>query len=65
MNQSSFKCFAIRTTHPFLVLHLVSNEGWVKRLLQLYKRLVQPYRSLLSITGDAFRHFLPVRHTHF
>ena len=24
-------------------LHLVSNEGWVKRLLLLYKQLIQPY----------------------
>ena len=27
-------------------LRLVSNEGWLKRLLQLYKRLIQPYLSL-------------------
>ena len=29
------------------VLRLVSNEGWLKCLLLLYKRLVQPYLSLL------------------
>ena len=28
-------------------LHLVSNEGRVKRLLLLYKRLIQPYLSIL------------------
>ena len=29
------------------MLRLVSDEGRVKRLLQLYKRLMQPYLSLL------------------
>ena len=50
MNQSSFKCFASRTTHPLFkgnALRLVSNEGRVKRLLQRYKRLIRPYLSLL------------------
>ena len=28
-------------------LYLASNEGWVKRLLLLHKRLLQPYLSLL------------------
>ena len=28
-------------------LHLVSNEGRVKYLFQLYKQLIQPYLSLL------------------
>ena len=50
MNQSSFKYFASRTTHPFLKVLLVSNEGRVKRLFQLYKRLIQPYPSLLWLS---------------
>ena len=29
------------------VLRLVINEGWLKRLLLLYKWLIQPYLSLL------------------
>ena len=29
------------------VLRLVSNEGWLKRLLLLYKRIIHPYISLL------------------
>ena len=28
-------------------LRLVSNEGGLKRLLQLYKRLIKPYLSVL------------------
>ena len=55
------------------MLRIVGNKEWVKRLLQLYKRLVQPYLNLIQIntdffgyiTGNAFRHFLPLRHTHF
>ena len=40
-----------RTTHPLLKLKrlrhkLVSNEGQLKRLLLLYKGLIQPYFSL-------------------
>ena len=39
-----------RTIHPLLKLkrlYLVSNEGCLKRLLLLYKGLLQPYLSLL------------------
>ena len=39
------------------VLRLVTNKEWLKCLLLLYKRLIQPYLSLV------WRHFPPVRHT--
>ena len=44
-NWRRISSFSTRTTHPFLklkVLCLVSYEGWVKRLLLLYKWLIQP-----------------------
>ena len=51
-------------THPFLKLMLIMlaclacNEELVKLLLLLYKRLINA-----AVTGDAFCHFPPVRHT--
>ena len=36
-----------KPTFKTKALHLVSNEGWVKHFLQLYKRLIQLYLSLL------------------
>ena len=38
------------------MLHLVSNEGRVKRILLLYKQLIKPFLSLrtLAITGNGF-----------
>ena len=38
-------------------LRLVTNEGRLKRILLLYKWLIQP---CLAVTGYAFRHFPPV-----
>ena len=35
-------------------LRLVSNEGWVKLLLLLYKRLIQPYLSLLLLYLETY-----------
>ena len=43
-------------TFKINVLRLVSNEGWLKRLLLLYKQIIEPYlgynwrRILLFIT---------------
>ena len=34
-------------TPTFETKCLVSNEGWLKRLLQLYRWIIQPYLSLL------------------
>ena len=45
-------------THPLFktkALRLVSNEGRVKRLLQLYKPLIQPYIITLVFFGCNWR----------
>ena len=48
-------------------LHLATIEGWLKRLLllRIYTANTALSYPCLAVTGDVFRHFPPVRHTHF
>ena len=44
-------------------LHLVSNEGHVKCLFQLYKRLIQPYLSFIWPFDNELLKYLPANTT--
>ena len=56
MNQSLFKYFGYLYDTPTFktnAFRLLSNEGWLKRLLLLYKQIIQSY---LGLTGNVFHH---------